>query len=257
MRLCSDIIAWLEDFAPPESAEEWDHVGLMVGSEKDQLTGVVLALDCTPKAIEKCIKTGSNLLVTHHPLFFSSVNCIDRETLTGKMICDLIENHITVYSAHTNLDRVKGGVNDVLCETIGLDAFAPLSENAIERIGEWHNPRGLFSCVREMQAALEAPGFFINMDKDCQITTALVCGGSFDGEIISLIADIKPSIIISGEIKHHHMLELAGHQISAVALGHDTTERVILPKLKSALQVEFSDIRLEIECGLDYNKVAF
>ena len=255
MYFCKDIIAWVENIAPMETAEPWDHVGLMVGSPESRLTGVVLALDCTGGVINKCLEIGANMILTHHPLFFPSISCINKDTPHGKMIADLIENQITVYSSHTNLDRAKNGVNDALCESIGLHIFTPFFENSIERIGEWNQSHSLFSQVRKMQTILDSPGFFINTDKDRKITTALVCGGAFDEEIIPRLIDKKPDMIISGEIKHHHMLELAEYQIAAVAMGHDATERVILPKLKRLLQADFSDIKLEIVNGLDYNKV--
>ena len=257
MYYCKDIIAWLEKLAPPDTAEPWDHVGLMVGSVESQLNGVVFALDCTTDAIAKCVETGANLLVTHHPLIYPSISCINKDTPSGKMICDLIEKQITVYSAHTNLDRAEGGVNDALCEAIGLDTFTPFAENTIERFGTWREVRSFFSSVQRIQTTLDAPGFFMNTDKDQEIKTVLVCAGAFDEEIIPLFLDKKPDLIVSGEIKHHLMLELSGHQIAAVAMGHEPTERVILPKLKQALQAEFSDIRVEFVSGLDYNKVVF
>ena len=255
MYTCEDVFSWLEEMAPPETAEKWDHIGLMVGSRKSRLTGAVLALDCTMQAVEKCVEIGGNLILTHHPFFFPSIDSIPYETPKGKLICKLIENKITVFSAHTNLDRANGGVNDVLAKALGLCNLSEIEENGIGCQGEFAEPIRLFSCINDISRKLGSSGFFINTDVDRLISKVFVCGGAFEEDLIPILIRKKPDLIVTGEMKHHIMLEFAGYDIAALAAGHDATERVILPVLQKEMKMKFTDIRVEIVAGLDYNKV--
>ena len=61
---------------PTERAESWDRVGLLAGDPSALVTGVTLALDPTPSAIESALAAGSNVLVTHHPAYLQSLSDI-------------------------------------------------------------------------------------------------------------------------------------------------------------------------------------
>lgn len=41
---CAKIFAWIEDWARPELAEEWDRIGLLVGSPADEVDKVLVTL---------------------------------------------------------------------------------------------------------------------------------------------------------------------------------------------------------------------
>jgi putative NIF3 family GTP cyclohydrolase 1 type 2 len=66
------------------------------------------------------------MIVTHHPLFFGALSRLDEDAPTGRLAARLIRMGVTVYSAHTNLDRAAGGVNDRLAEALGaIDIVVP------------------------------------------------------------------------------------------------------------------------------------
>jgi len=68
-----------------------------------------------------------DLLVTHHPLFFKPLHCIDGETPLGRIAEMALTRKLAIYSAHTNLDSAEGGINDVLAERMGLGAIRRLT----------------------------------------------------------------------------------------------------------------------------------
>ena len=43
----SDVLDFLEGFAPSDLAENWDNVGLLCGDRKTEVTSVLCALDAT------------------------------------------------------------------------------------------------------------------------------------------------------------------------------------------------------------------
>ena len=111
----------LEELAPKHYAEEWDNVGLQVGSPSNEAKRILLALDLTEEVVREAEENHAELIITHHPLLMKGLKNINLDMMPGRIIARLVKNDITVYSAHTNLDSVNGGVNCVLAEKLELE----------------------------------------------------------------------------------------------------------------------------------------
>ncbi len=122
----SDLARAVEAFAPLDLAEPWDRPGLQVGDPGARVQGVVVALDPTPAALKEALHRQAQLLVTHHPLLLHPPSRFDLTEPLPRMIADLIRENVAVYTAHTNLDRADGGLNDALAEVLGLSDVLPL-----------------------------------------------------------------------------------------------------------------------------------
>ena len=120
MTTVQHVISLMEQLAPRSYAESWDNVGLMVGDRNAVVTGVLTTLDVTEEAIAYAIEHNYNLIVSHHPLIFKGLKQLSCDTVQGRMINQLIQHKIAVYSAHTNLDIAPGGLNDMLANQLGL-----------------------------------------------------------------------------------------------------------------------------------------
>ena len=121
-----DIAEYIESLAPKTLAEPWDNVGLMVGDMDSNVESVYVTLDVTSENIEEAVNCGADLIVSHHPLIFTSINRVIEQDVTGSIVRSLIKNDISVYSAHTNFDIADGGMNDILCDKLGLSGCAAL-----------------------------------------------------------------------------------------------------------------------------------
>lgn len=132
--LLKEIINVLEQFAPLYLAESWDNVGLMIGSERQQVDKVLCALDLNEAVIEEAVAHGVNCIITHHPFLFKPLKQIDLDSSQGRMIARLIEKQIAVYSMHTNYDITWGGLNDELAEGLGLQEIQLLSPTYEEQL---------------------------------------------------------------------------------------------------------------------------
>lgn len=64
----SDIMDWLDEWAPFSSAEEWDNVGLLAGSADCPVSKIVTALDISPDVVRQAAKAGAELIISHHPV---------------------------------------------------------------------------------------------------------------------------------------------------------------------------------------------
>lgn len=117
----------LDHLAPPRLAEAWDNVGLQIGNRNWPVNKVWTALDPLPEVVARACENDVDLLVTHHPLFFKPVKGIDCESPLGRIAEMALSRQLAIFSAHTNLDSVPGGVNDVLAERMGLSKVRVLT----------------------------------------------------------------------------------------------------------------------------------
>lgn len=120
MALLQDIINYFNRWIPSDIAWEKDNTGLQLGDPKQKVSKVLLALDCTEKVLSEAIEKKFNLIITHHPFLFKPISALNFQNPESQLIQQAIKNDISIYSAHTNLDFVFGGVSTVLAEKLGL-----------------------------------------------------------------------------------------------------------------------------------------
>jgi len=115
-----EITSWLESVAPLSFQESYDNSGLVIGDPDMKIEGALLALDVTEDVVNEAIDKGSGLILSHHPVIFSSIKSLTGKTCFERAVLKAIKKDIAIYSMHTNLDNVKGGVNSRIAEKIGL-----------------------------------------------------------------------------------------------------------------------------------------
>lgn len=131
---CQVIMDAMDKLAPRQLAEDWDNVGLLVGSPQQEIEKIVVALDVTVEAVELAIRQQANMIVAHHPLIFKAIKQLRTDLPLGNLLARLIKNDIAVYAAHTNLDIAEGGVNDALAAVLGLKDSEVLSTTSSEKL---------------------------------------------------------------------------------------------------------------------------
>ena len=128
MYKCSEIAKFLGDWAPLRLAEEWDNVGLHIGSMEQDIRKIMICVDVTSKVVDEAIAKGVDMIIAHHPLIFKPLKRVCEDDFKGRIIYKLIRNNISVYSAHTNLDFTEGGINDYLASLLGLQEVKNLKK---------------------------------------------------------------------------------------------------------------------------------
>ncbi len=122
-----DIAAAVERIAPLELAQDWDNVGLLVGDAERNVKNVLLTIDVTAEVVAEARKLKTDLIVSYHPIIWDGLKKITVDGPTGA-VYDLIRESISVFSMHTALDTVAGGVNDALAEILGIADAKPLGD---------------------------------------------------------------------------------------------------------------------------------
>ncbi len=117
----SKIASLLEEIAPLPLAEDFDNVGLLVGNPSMEVTGILVTLDTLEEVVEEAITRDCNLIVSFHPILFKGLKRITGATYVERVVTRAIENRIAIYSMHTALDNVPGGVSGRMCEVLGLE----------------------------------------------------------------------------------------------------------------------------------------
>lgn len=115
-----EIIDYLNSRFIPVYQESYDNSGFLIGDLDRELSGILVTIDVTPQVVDEAIEKHCNLIVSHHPLIFGGLKRITSGNATGRMVMKLISEGLSVYSAHTNLDNLREGVNGILAEKLGL-----------------------------------------------------------------------------------------------------------------------------------------
>lgn len=114
------VIDYIESFAPLSLQEPYDNAGLLVGNDSLDVTGVLVCLDSTEEIIDEAVKHGCNLIIAHHPIIFLGLKKLNGKNYIERTVIKAIQKNVAIYATHTNLDNVHNGVNDMICQRLGL-----------------------------------------------------------------------------------------------------------------------------------------
>ena len=80
-----EVCTYLQGRAPFETAEEYDNVGLLVGSPDMPACRILVTLDITPAAVRAAEEAGADLIVSHHPVIFSPLKRLDTGSIPYRL----------------------------------------------------------------------------------------------------------------------------------------------------------------------------
>lgn len=115
-----EILSILEEMAPLAYAEDFDNVGLLVGNQENDTTGILVCHDALESVIDEAIAKKYNLVVCFHPIIFSGLKKITGKNYVERSVLKAIKNDIAIYAVHTALDNHKNGVNKIFSDALGL-----------------------------------------------------------------------------------------------------------------------------------------
>lgn len=118
-----EIKSFLEGMAPLAVQESWDNSGLQIGCSDKDIHKVMVCLDLTEAVLDEAEAIGADLVISHHPLIFKGLKSISGSTYQERCVRKAILSDIAVYSAHTSLDNILGGVNHRIASLLGLSSL--------------------------------------------------------------------------------------------------------------------------------------
>lgn len=241
-----DVADIIEKLATKSLAESWDNVGLMVGDSDDTVRKIFVCLDITSENVSEAIRANADMIVSHHPLIFSPLKRVVEGDITGSIVRALIQNNISAYSAHTNLDHANGGTNDALAEKLGLydtrrftdeecrdEAGAPLCN--IGRIGTLEYPMQIEDFVSFTKSVLGCTTIkYVGTPGD-MISSVAVCSGS-GGDGIYSAYHAGADAYVTADIRHHEAQLAFELGLNLIDAGHFETENTVCEFMKEYLE---------------------
>ena len=253
----SDVVSFLNGIFPPENALDYDNVGLIAGDRNQEVTGIVVSLDLTSKAIESAKSSGANLIVTHHPIIFGGISNLTADDYVGKTLIRLIQSGMSVISCHTNLDLTDEFGDLAIAEKLGINYAKPL-EGAVCGVVfdlNYNDRITLKEYCKEVSKRLETSGIITINNPDNPVNRVFVQGGAFDEDSIDAVVKAGVDTVISGEIKHHICVALDEMGINTVIAGHSATEQAYLPKIAKVLSDKYQGIDITVNYNNEVSSI--
>ncbi len=231
--------ALLERF-PVASAESWDHVGLSVGDPAAEITGVLCALDATADSVRQAVKTGANVLLTHHPVYIkapeSFVPSSPAYPAAAATVYEAARHGVSIISLHTNLDRslearallpilmgyrAKTSLEHAQTpDELGLGSICDVDETTL--LGLAQQSARAFGTSPRVWGSPKTP-----------VRRVAFLGGSL-GSFGEQAIQNNVDALICGEAGYHICQDLEARGLGVILLGHDRSERPFVEILAKA-----------------------
>ena len=211
---------WLNAFAPFDTAEGFDNVGLLMGDRNAEVHTVLFGMDITEALAKEAVELGAELIISHHPFIFHALKRIDYTGPQGRTLCMLAEHHINVIAAHTNYDKAPGGICDSLAAALNLETIESCDDYV--RIGTLASPLSYAELSAHIRKSLRVePRCYPASDRP--IVRVAVSGGAYGEGYEAAIAAGADAYVV-GEIAHHEILDACARALTIYDAGHFPTE---------------------------------
>ncbi|MBI5064068.1 MAG: Nif3-like dinuclear metal center hexameric protein, partial [Desulfatitalea sp.] len=190
-----------------------------------------------------------DLLITHHPLIFKPLRAIDVYTPVGGIIERALSARMAIYSAHTNLDSAREGVNTILARTLGLKRLTPLVPYAgqtqatdksarlgMGRLGSLDRALTLNALIGRIKKRMHLLTVKVAGDLRMEVRRAAVCSGS-GSSLLEAFLDSEAQVYISGDLHYHAARTVVEAGRALIDVGHFASEHL----LTEALATQLSD----------------
>ena len=196
---------------------------MQVGDTERDITSVLLTTDITETVVSEAITRDCQLIISHHPLLFHGLKQVCGQTPQARIVEMAIKNNIAIYSAHTNLDSVEGGINTKLAEKLGLTDIRLLTESGLGAIGQLTKPMNYLDFIEHIRDILESTYVRYTRPVKDQIQTVALCGGS-GAEFIETAIEQGADVYLTADVKYHEFQDADG-RIGLIDIDHWITER--------------------------------
>ena len=206
--------------------QQWDNSGLQVGERTQEINAVLLTTDVTEAVVREAVAHGCNLILSHHPLIFRPLRHLTFATPQERCVALALAHGIAIYSSHTALDSVPGGISGRMARMLGLSdcpILAPESDNTglgiVGSLPESLMTDALVSRVREI---FKVPCVrFVPIDRP--IRRLALCGGS-GAEFLENAVSSGADAYLTADVKYHDFQAAEG-RIALLDIDHWASEQ--------------------------------
>ena len=234
-----EIAQLIEKEAPQELAYSWDNVGILCGDGKKEVKKALLTLDTNENTVDEAIQNKCDMIISHHPILLGGIKRIDYSSADGRMLRKRIQNDITVFAAHTNMDTAEHGINDALALLLGIKDAEIIEKNGektgLGRYGKLIHAATLREFAELVKKKLGTPHVRTAGDLGKTVITAAVASGSC-AELIPAAHALGCNVIVTADMKYHNMIAAAESGIAVIDAGHYPTEIIVMDIFEKILR---------------------
>jgi dinuclear metal center YbgI/SA1388 family protein len=239
--IVADLCNFLDAFAPPRLAADWDNVGLLVGDRLQSVSRVMTCLTVTPAVAAEAIRERADVIVAHHPLPFRPLQRLTTDEPTGRLLLDLIRAGVAIYSPHTAFDSAAQGINQQLAEGLGLTEIQPLvpaEDLGTGRFGRLVPSHTLGQVAARLKQFLKIGQVAVVGDLQRPLERiGIACGSA--GELLDAAIAADCDLFLTGEARLHTCYEAEARGIALLLAGHYASERFGVERLAEILGTQF------------------
>ena len=247
-----EIASAIESFAPLSIQESWDNSGLVIGSQEQEVHGVLLGFDCTPELVDEAAECGADMIVTHHPLIFSGIKKISPDEPVGLAVMKAIAAGVAVYAAHTTADKVPGGVSGAMARRLGLRDVHILDEEpggfGLGAVGELQTSMGGKEFIEYVKSRFDLKVVRCSHVPEIPVSRVAMCGGS-GGSLMESARKAGAQAYLCGDISYHHFFTTKDFMV--MDIGHFEGEVEIVEILFSLLRKNFPNFAVYTSVRLE------
>ena len=250
----SKLLKIVDSIVPLKNAFEDDLVGLTIGSEENDVNGIIIAHELDKQLLDHCLNSNINTVISYHPPSFNKVlgddntESFDPEPTT----LEFIDSSINVITLHTAQDVCEGGNGDTLAKLFNLQnikLFAMTNDKfGAGRIGDIETISiSKFNDLVQNKLntkSIRTNEFFHKLKEIKRIAILPGSGTQFIDEIINTV-----DVYITGDISHRYLLNADDAGLGLLQIGHISSEipgmKKFVVKLNNVLNEELEYVYRE------------
>lgn len=245
---CKEMIRKIEERYPKAYAMEWDNVGLLAGRMEKEVKTIYIALDATDEVIDDALRSGADMLITHHPLIFKGLKQITDADFIGRRVMKLIQNDISYYAMHTNYDvmgmaQLAGEILEMKDAEV-LEVTSGEVQQGIGRVADLEEEMSLEECCRFVKEKFHLPNVKVFGNPKMRVNRIAISPGS-GREFIGAALIKGADVLITGDIGHHDGLDAVAQNLAIIDAGHYGIEHIFVEDMKGFLQTHFPEVQVE------------
>lgn len=216
-----EITCLIENFVPLELQESWDCSGFQIDLGPKNIKNVLLCLSITENIINQAIEKHCDMIIAHHPLFFVPLG---------------FNKNISIYSAHTNLDKADGGTTDTLIKLLDLENLQKVggqNNSDFLRIIELKEEISLNNFNNLLKNKLNLKNIRVVNNLNQQVIKKVAfCAGS-GSDFLNEAKEFGADAFVTGDVKYHTALD---SDVIIIDIGHFESEYPVLKTIENLLK---------------------
>jgi dinuclear metal center YbgI/SA1388 family protein len=247
----------IEGLWPAAGAEEWDAVGVVVGSPDHLVNHIRLVVDVVPDTVVEASQVGADLIIAHHPLLLRPVHTVAEDRYKGNVITSLIRGGMALITAHTNADVVPTGTSRRLGSALGLDFVDVISPSAaaghgIGMVGVFGEEKTLYQVATLLGELLPhtSSGIRVSGDPTHSVRKVALCAGAGDS-LLGHPSVLDADLYITSDLRHHPASEVSaqraiGQAPALIDISHFAAEWLWLEQARDQLAAIFPEVTVTV-----------